>query len=62
MVKWVGYLTRKKRNAYRILVGESEGKRLLGIPRRIWVDNIKMEFRIMGYCGVDWIFLARDSD
>jgi hypothetical protein len=29
-----------KRNAYRILVGKSEGKRPLGRPRRRWVDNI----------------------
>jgi hypothetical protein len=27
-------------NAYRILVGEPEGKRLLGIPRNKWEDNI----------------------
>jgi hypothetical protein len=33
------------RNAYRILVGKSEGKRPLGRPRRRWVDNIKMDLR-----------------
>jgi hypothetical protein len=27
---------------YRILVGMPEGKRLLGRPRRRWVDNIKV--------------------
>jgi hypothetical protein len=32
---------RAKRNAYRILVGK-EGKRLLGRPRRRWVNNTKM--------------------
>jgi hypothetical protein len=32
----------EKRNAYRILVGNPEGKRPLGRPRRRWVDNIKM--------------------
>jgi hypothetical protein len=26
----------EKRNAYRVLVGKPEGKRLLGIPRRRW--------------------------
>jgi hypothetical protein len=31
----------EKRNAYKILVGKTEGKRALGKPRRIWVDNIK---------------------
>jgi hypothetical protein len=33
----------EKRNAYRILVGNPEGKRPLGRPRRRWVDNIKMD-------------------
>jgi hypothetical protein len=36
----------KKRNVYRNLVGKSEGKRPLGIPRRRWVDNIKMDLKI----------------
>jgi hypothetical protein len=34
-----------KRNAYRILVGEPEGRRALGRPRRRWVDNIKIDLR-----------------
>jgi hypothetical protein len=32
-------------NAYKILVGKPEGKRQLRLPRRKWVDNIKMDFR-----------------
>jgi hypothetical protein len=32
----------EKRNAYRIFVGNPEGKRPLGGPRRRWVDNIKI--------------------
>ena len=28
---------------YRALVGKLEGKRQLGIPRRRWEDNIKMD-------------------
>jgi hypothetical protein len=38
-----------KRNAYRILVGNPEGKRPLGRPRRRWVDNIKMDLREIGW-------------
>jgi hypothetical protein len=34
-----------KRNAYRILVGQPEGKRPLGTPRCKLVDNIKMDLR-----------------
>jgi hypothetical protein len=32
----------EKRNAYRILVGKSEGKRPLGRPRHRWMASIKM--------------------
>jgi hypothetical protein len=32
----------EKRNTYRLLVGEPEGKRTLGRPRHRWVVNIKM--------------------
>jgi hypothetical protein len=45
----------EKRNAYRILVGNPEGKRPLG--RRRWEDNIKI-----GWGGMDWIDLAQDRD
>jgi hypothetical protein len=32
----------EKRNAYRLLVGEPEGKRPIGRPSRRWVYNIRM--------------------
>jgi hypothetical protein len=38
----------EKRNAYKILVGNPEGKRPPGRPRRRWVDNIKMDLREIG--------------
>jgi hypothetical protein len=46
---------KEKRNAYRILVGKSEGKRPLGRPRRGWVDNNKMDLKRdrMGWHGLD---------
>jgi hypothetical protein len=43
----------RTRNAYRILVGKSEGKRPLGRPRRKWVDNIKMDLREIEWDGMD---------
>jgi hypothetical protein len=52
----------EKRNAYRILVGKPEGKRPLGRPRCRWVDNIKMDLRVTGWGGMDWIDLAQDWD
>jgi hypothetical protein len=54
--------TREKRNAYRILVGKSEGKRPLGRPRQSWVDNITIDLREIGCDGMDWIDLAHDGD
>jgi hypothetical protein len=52
----------ERRNAYRILVGKSEGKRPLGRPRRRWADNIKMDHRAVGWDGRDWIDLVQDRD
>jgi hypothetical protein len=40
-------------NAYRILVGNPEGRRLLGRPRRRWVENIKVVRREIGWYGLD---------
>jgi hypothetical protein len=33
------------RGLYRVFVGKPEGKRPLGIPRRRWEDNIKMDLQ-----------------
>jgi hypothetical protein len=53
-MRWAGHVERmrEKRNACRILVGKSEGKRPLGRPRRRWVDNIKMDLREIGWDGL----------
>jgi hypothetical protein len=53
---------RETRNAYRILVGKPEGKRPLGRPRRRWVDNIKMDLRVMRWDGTERINLGKDRD
>jgi hypothetical protein len=54
-MRWAGHVARmgEKRNAYRILVGKSAGKRPLGRPRRRRVDNIKMDLRGMGWDDMD---------
>jgi hypothetical protein len=52
----------EKRNAYRLLVGKSEGKRPLGRPRRRWVDNIRMDLGEVGWFDVDLIGLAKDRN
>jgi hypothetical protein len=45
----------EKRNAYRILVGKSEGKRRLGRRRRRWANNIKMDLREIGWDDMEWV-------
>jgi hypothetical protein len=40
----------------------SEGKRLLGRPRRRWEGNIRMDLQVLGCKGMDWIGLAQDRD
>jgi hypothetical protein len=42
----------EKRNAYMILVGKSDEKRPLGVPRSRWVENIKMDLREI---GLNWL-------
>jgi hypothetical protein len=57
-MRWAGHVARmgEKRNAYRLLVEKTEGKRPLRRPRRRWVDNIKMDLLEIGLgrCGLDW--------
>jgi hypothetical protein len=52
----------EKRNAYRLLVGNLEGKRPLGRLRHRWVDNIRMDLGGVGWGEVDWIVLAQDRN
>ena len=63
---WAGHIARmeQSRNAYRVLVGKSEGKRPrpIGRPRCRLEDNIKMDLRELGCDTRDWIALAVDRD
>ena len=50
------------RDVHRVLVGKPEGKIPLGISRRRWEDNIKMDLQeVGGSCG-DWMELAQDRN
>jgi hypothetical protein len=63
-MRWEGHVVQigEKRNAYRILVGNSEGKRPLGRPRCRWVENMKMDLEEIGLDGLDWIDMAQDRN
>ena len=47
---------------YRVLVGNPEGKRPLGRPRRRWEDNIKIDLQEVVCGGMNWIELAQGRD
>jgi hypothetical protein len=63
-VRWAGHVARmgEGRGMYRVLVVKPEGKRPLGIPRRRWEDNIKMDLQEVVCRSMDWIQLAQDRD
>ena len=63
-MRWAGNVAPigEKMNAYRILVGNPEGMRLLERQRGRWVDNIKMDLREIGWDGMDWIDLTQDME
>jgi len=52
----------ESKSVYRILMGNPEGKRPLGRPRRRWEDTIKMDLQEVRCWGMDWIELAQDRD
>jgi hypothetical protein len=61
-MRWAEHVSRmgEKKNAYKVLVRKSEGKRPLERPRRRRVDNVKMDLLRIGW--VDCIGLAQNRD
>jgi hypothetical protein len=47
----------EKRNAYKLLVGKTEGKRPLGRPRNRWVDNIRTDLG-----GLVWLRIGTGGE
>ena len=53
-MRWVGHVARmgEGKGVHRVLVGNPEGNRPLGRPRRRWEDNIKIDLQEVGRsCG-----------
>ena len=63
-MRWAGHVARmgEDRGVHRVLVGNPEGKRPLGRPRRRWEDNTKMDLQEVGGSRGDWMELAQDRD
>jgi hypothetical protein len=55
----LGHVARvEDRDVHRVLVEKPEGKRPLGLPRRRWEDNIKMDLQEgRGVVGTGWSWL-----
>jgi hypothetical protein len=63
-MRWAGHVARvgEKRNVYKVLKGNAEGKIPLGRPRRRWEDSMRMNLRETVWGSVEWIQLAQDRD
>ena len=62
-VRWAGHAAHmwERRGVYRVLLGNSEGKRTLGRSRRRLGDNIKMDVQEVVSCeGNDNIVVVQD--
>jgi hypothetical protein len=59
-MRWVGNVADmgEMRSAYRILVGNLEGKRPFGRPKCRWEDNIRMDLRKIQWEDVDGTHLT----
>ena len=59
-MRWTGHVVRigSRRGVCKVLVGKPDGKRPLGLPRRRWEDNIKMDLQeVGGGRGTGWSWL-----
>jgi hypothetical protein len=59
---WLVARTGTRKGAYRAVVGKSEANRPLGIPRRSWENNIKVNFQYVRWRGMDYTDLNKDRD
>jgi len=50
------------RHTHKSLAGNREGKRPVGRPSSRWEDDVKMNFREVGWQGVDWVHLTSYRD
>ena len=63
-LRWTGLVARMEedRNSFKILTGKPIGKISLGRPRRMWEENIRMDFKGIGINTRSCVDLAQDRD
>ena len=64
ITRWAGRIARMEegRSAFKILTGKPTGKRPLGMPRRRWEDNIKMDLEDIGISAGNWVDSTQDRN
>jgi hypothetical protein len=50
-----------KRNTYWLLVGNHDGRRSLGRPRHMWMDDIRRNLREIGLGAMDLIDVVQSK-
>jgi hypothetical protein len=58
----MSHLWGERINVHKVLLGQPEGKRPPGRPRRRWADNITMDLQEVGFRRMDWIELTQNKD
>jgi hypothetical protein len=53
-IRWAGHVAHMGRGVYRVVVGETEGKRPLVTPRHRCEDNTKMDLKEVGFWDMNW--------
>ena len=63
-LRWVALVDRMEdgRSDFKILTGNRTGKQLLGRPRLIWEDNIRMDLKEIGINTKNLVDSAQDRD
>ena len=63
-LRWAGHVTRieEGRSAFKILTDTPTGKTSLGMPRRRWEDNIRMDLDGIGINAGNWVDSAQDNN
>ena len=61
-MRWARHVARMEegRSAFKILTGKPTGP--LGMPRRRWEDNIRMDLEEIGISARIWVDSAQDRD
>ena len=63
-LRWAGLVARmeKGRTVFKILTGNSTGKRSSGRPQCRWEDNIRMDLEEIGVNAGNWVDSAQDRN